>query len=123
MNKPYSDVMLSQWLKKALLEKDMVKIENHLKYLTHEHDKHKRNYNKKLRELREIKRKNEVFIVRHGGHYMPGISLVVSDTDENIEELLRPKLEKEGLAYGEIKSVKHLKLNKQGAYVLENGDY
>lgn len=51
MRKPYDDVKLPSWV----LNGNKDRLIDHIKYLTHENDKHKRLYRKKLREVRELR--------------------------------------------------------------------
>lgn len=51
MRKPYEDVKLPEWIANGSKER----LIDHIKYLTHENDKHKRLYRKKLREVRILR--------------------------------------------------------------------
>jgi hypothetical protein len=52
LNKVYRDTKLPSWCKTA----DRETLLEHMQYLTHEKDKFKRLYDKKLREIRKLKK-------------------------------------------------------------------
>lgn len=52
MSKVYGKVELPAWMNTT----DKNRLLDHIKYLTHERDKYKKLYDKKLRELRKLKK-------------------------------------------------------------------
>lgn len=102
-------------------EIDKRNLERNVDYLRGERDKFKRNYNRKLREMRKIRK---VFTAGFGGHYMGGYAVISATSEEEAREMLKVEMEKHGLA-NKVDSIelKELNITKSKAIVLFDGDY
>lgn len=64
-----------------------------------------------------------VYEVRHDGHYLGGLSVVVADDEKQAIELTKPAIKEHGLACDGIRVVRKLSVDKPHCYVLDDGDY
>lgn len=64
-----------------------------------------------------------VYEVRHDGHFLGGLSVVIAETEEQAIALTREAIVGHGLKTDDIKVARRLKTDIPHCYVLDNGDY
>ncbi len=64
-----------------------------------------------------------IYEVRHDGHYLGGLSIVVADNEAQAVELTKAAIVEHGLKTDGIKVVRALGVTEPRCYVLDNGDY
>jgi hypothetical protein len=64
-----------------------------------------------------------VYEVRHEGHYLSGVSIVVAKDEARAEHLTKLALVEHGLPAAHIWEVRKLNVEAERCFVLNNGDY
>lgn len=64
-----------------------------------------------------------IYEVRHDGHYLGGLSIVIAETEIQAIELTRAAIIEHGLSTKGISVVRPLKVDEPRCYVLDDGDY
>lgn len=64
-----------------------------------------------------------VYEVRHDGHFLGGLSVVMAETEEQAIELTKEAIVGHGLKTDGITVERQLRTDRPHCYVLDNGDY
>lgn len=64
-----------------------------------------------------------IYEVRHAGHFLGGLSIVVAEDEERARALTAEAIIEHGLKTEGIEVVRRLNLEKERCFVLDDGDY
>ena len=64
-----------------------------------------------------------VYEVRHDGHYLGGLSIVVAESEERALALTKFAVVEHGLSVSNVRVVRKLNLEQERCFVLDDGDY
>lgn len=64
-----------------------------------------------------------VYEVRHDGHYLGGLSIVIAESDAQALELTEVAIKEHGLSIKGCQVVRALRIDRPHCYVLDDGDY